>query len=171
MPSRSSSIQPLVPHQSDHNPALSEPENYPSMLHGHFDMKKNSFLSKSMISTGLPEPELSGVTFSWNVLKLDWVVKAWGELAGMYTAAPHPNLLCYKHKKYANFNLNKKQQQQTKSCLWVEGKRLYTLKPVGVMDMFTTVTAVVVSWCLQPTYVRWYSSNTWHLLCNSSIQL
>lgn len=40
MPSRSSSIQPLVPHQFDHNPALSEPENYLSMLHGHFDMKK-----------------------------------------------------------------------------------------------------------------------------------
>lgn len=99
MPSRSSSIRPLVPHQSDHNPAFSKPENYPSMLHGHFDMKKKTFLSKSMISTGLPEPESSGVIFSCNVLKLDWVVKAWEELAGMYTAAPHPNLLCYKHKK------------------------------------------------------------------------
>lgn len=61
--------------------------------------KKKTFLSKSMISTGLPEPESSGVIFSCNVLKLDWVVKAWEELAGMYTAAPHPNLLCYKHKK------------------------------------------------------------------------
>lgn len=78
-----SSIRPLIPHHSDANSGLLKPENYPSMLQGYFDMK-NSFLQ---ISPGLPEPELSGVIFSCNVLKLDLIVMLWGGV-GRYVYSP-----------------------------------------------------------------------------------
>lgn len=111
MSSGSSSTRLLVPHQSDGNSGLSKPKNYPSMLHGHFDTK-SSFLSKSTFSTGLPEPELRGVIFSCNGLKLGLMVMVWEELAGVFTISLPPQILhAINTRKYANFNLKEQQQQ------------------------------------------------------------
>lgn len=175
MSSGSSSTRLLVPHQSDGNSGLSKPKNYASMLHGHFDTK-SSFLSKSTFSTGLPEPELRGVIFSCNGLKLGLMVMVWEELAGVFTISPPPQILhAINTRKYANFNLKEQQQQQqqqnrpTIASGW-KGKGYTPPKPLGMMDMFTPLT-VVASQCLQSAYIRWYSSNMWLLLYNSHIQL
>lgn len=169
MPSRSSSIQPLIPHQSDHKPCTLRAWKLPFYATWSFWYEKKKKPSKQIYDFYW----VTRTGIEWGHLLLERV-EAWLSSKGMggvgrhVDSCPTPqSFYATNTRKYANFNLNRQQQQQTKSCLWVEGKRLHTPKPVGVMDMFTTVTAMVTSWCLQSTYVRWYSSNTWHLLCNS----